>query len=451
MQDIKQVRFEALAAYCRQPGALIAAQEVRWLEAHHEAVLIVVIRDVTDGDYSAMLLARDLKERYRWVEMTKFFETVDEALAAAPELVEKIYADFEKQRAQGDEKGKPVDFFTYIVAQDKLNRDFATISSLEGYSPAVELMKPMMRWYEDADGNFVEQFQTTGFDTRLWELYLFAALVEAGYVFDKTSAMPDFCARNAVGELCVEATTVNPSRAAAGELVPPPPLDTEQQMRDFQRHYMPIRYAGPLTAKLGKEYWEKPNVKGRPLAFAIQDFHAPNSMVASRTALPIYLYGMVWDWEKDADGKLVIFPKKIDKHAWGQKTVGSGFFALPGAENISAVIANASATISKFNRMGVLAGFGSKRVHLVREGTAVNLDPNSELPTIFIHEVNSLDYSETWMEGMDVYHNPNATHPLHPAMLPGAAHHWLRSDGQLESRVPDWQPFGSVTRIFVKE
>lgn len=451
MQDIKQVRFEALAAYCRQPGALIAAQEVRWLEAHDEAVLVVVIRDVTDGDYSAMLLARDLKERYRWVEMTKFFDTVDEALAAAPELVEKIYADFGKQRAQGDEKGKPVDFFTHIVAQDKLNRDFATISSLEGYSPAVELMKPMMRWYEDADGNFVEQFQTTGFDTRLWELYLFAALVEAGHVFDKTFAMPDFCARNAFGELCVEATTVNPSRNAAGELVPPPPLDTEEQMRDFQRHYMPIRYAGPLTAKLGKKYWEKENVKGRPLAFAVQDFHAPNSMVVSRTALPIYLYGTAWDWEKDAEGKLVIFPKKIDKHVWGTKTVESGFFGLPGAENISAVIANASATISKFNRMGVLAGFGSKRVHLVREGTAVKLDPNSELPTVFVHDVNAPDYSEAWMEGMDVYHNPNAAHPLHPAMLPGAAHHWLRDDGQLESRVPDWQPFGSVTRIFVKE
>lgn len=448
MQDIKQVRFEALAAYCRQPGALIAAEEVRWLEAYDEEVLVVVIRDVTDGDYAAMLLARDLKERYRWVEMTKFFETVDEALAAAPALVEKVHADFGRQRAQGDENGRPVEFFVPIVATEKLNRDFATINSLEGYSPAVELMKPMMRWYEDADGNFVEQFQTTGFDARLWELYLFAALVEAGYIFDKTFAMPDFCAQSAFGEVCVEATTVNPSRTPSGELVPPPPLDTEEQIKEFQRQYMPIRYAGPLTAKLGKEYWEKENVKGRPLVFAIQDFHAPNSMVMSRTALPIYLYGTVWDWQK-VEGKLIIAPKKVETHVWGQKTIASGFFALPGAENISAVISNASATISKFNRMGVLAGFGSDRVHLMREGTAANLDPNSELPTIFIHDVNSLDYSETWMEGMDVYHNPNAVHPLDPAMLPGTAHHWLRDDGQLESRVPQWQPFGSITRISV--
>jgi hypothetical protein len=64
-QDIKQVRFEALAAYCRQPRVLTAAQEIRWLQAYDEAILIVVIRDITEGDYSAILLARDLKERYR--------------------------------------------------------------------------------------------------------------------------------------------------------------------------------------------------------------------------------------------------------------------------------------------------------------------------------------------------------------------------------------------------
>src|SRR4051812_15803819 len=109
LQDIKQIRFDALAAYCRRLAALISGREVRWLQAHDEAILVVVIRDITDGDYSAMLLARDLKDRYRCVEMTKFFDSVDEAVAAAPELVERIYADFGKQRAQGDEKGKPLD------------------------------------------------------------------------------------------------------------------------------------------------------------------------------------------------------------------------------------------------------------------------------------------------------------------------------------------------------
>lgn len=450
MQDISRVRFEALAAYCRQPEALLRGEEVRWLQAHDEVILVVVIRDVEDGDYSAMLLARDLKDRYRWVAATPFFSGVDQALAAAPEHIERVYADLGKERVQGDEKGKPVDFFTHVVAKEKLNSDFARVSTWERFSPAVDLMKPMMRWYEDADGNFVEQFQTTGFDTRLWELYLFAALVEVGYAFDRSVPMPDFCARNVLGAICVEATTVNPSRNEKGELLPPPPIDSKEQFLAFQHHYMPIRYAGPLTTKLAKKYWEREHVKGRPFLFAIQDFHAPRSMTISRTALPFYLYGTSWDWQKGPTGELIITPQKIDAHVWGGKTVPSGFFALPGAENVSAVIANASATISKFNRMGVLAGFGSKRVRLIREGTAANPDPNSETPTLFVHDVNSPDYTESWIEGMDVYHNPSALHPLDPAMLPGAAHHRLRDDGQLESWVPEWQPFASTTLITVE-
>jgi hypothetical protein len=451
MKDIPKARFEALAAYCRHPRTLFQIKEVRWLQSHDEAILVLITQDVEDGDFSAVLLARDFKERYRWVDMSGFFATPDEALAAAPALIDKVYSNFDRQRSQGDEKGKPVDFFAPIVPIEKLNKDFATVIGLEGYSPAVELMRPMMRWYEDADGNFVEQFQTTGFDTRIWELYLFAMLVEAGFAFDKEYAMPDFCARNAFGPLCIEATTVNPSRTRTGELIPPPSQETTEERIEFRRHYMPIRYAGPLTTKLAKKYLEKAHVKGKPLVFAIQDFHAPNSMGMSSTALPIYLYGMEWEWQKSPDDFLIITPKKIENHIWGDKIVQSGFFFLPDSKNVSAVITNANATISKFTRMGVFCGFGSDRVRLVRYGTAANPDPKSESPVEFVHDVNSVDYRETWIEGLDVYHNPNALYPLDPAMLPGAAHHRLLPDGRLTSSVPHWHPFGSQTVISVQE
>jgi len=174
-------------------------------------------------------------------------------------------------------------------------------------------------------------------------------------------------------------------------------------------------------------------------------------MMMSRAALPIYLYGMNWEWSHDSSGNLIITPIKVAQHVWGKKVVQSGFFSLPGAENISAVITNASATISKFNRMGVYGEFGSKHVKLIRKGTAANPDPNSENPVEFVHNVNSLEYSESWIEGMDVYHNPNALHPLDPALLPGAAHLWLRDDGHLRSVVPKWHPFASVTEIYVEK
>ena len=146
-----------------------------------------------------------------------------------------------------------------------------------------------------------------------------------------------------------------------------------------------------------------------------------------------------------------LFPKESKPHRWRSKEVPSGFFRLPGAENVSAVLFNASGTLSKFNRMGVLAHFGSRRVILTRHGFSVNVDPNSASPNVFRHVVNSPNYRESWVEGMNVFHNPNAKHAISPEMIPGAAHHMLLDDGQIESLTPDFQPFGSWTQIHVVE
>jgi hypothetical protein len=56
-------------------------------------------------------------------------------------------------------------------------------------------------------------------------------------------------------------------------------------------------------------------------------------------------------------------------------------------------------------------------------------------------------YPETWIEGMDVFHNPNALHPLDPDLLPGAAHHRLVTDGQIETAASAWKPISSTTSV----
>jgi len=45
--------------------------------------------------------------------------------------------------------------------------------------------------------------------------------------------------------------------------------------------------------------------------------------------------------------------------------------------------------------------------------------------------------------------NPYATYPLEPDNLPGAAHHYLMADGQVQTTAPGWQPLSSVTKIIV--
>ena len=49
---------------------------------------------------------------------------------------------------------------------------------------------------------------------------------------------------------------VNPTRDKTGAIVPPPPLETPDNVRAFLREYMPIKFGSKLTSKLT-------NTKGR--------------------------------------------------------------------------------------------------------------------------------------------------------------------------------------------
>jgi hypothetical protein len=123
----------------------------------------------------------------------------------------------------------------------------------------------------------------------------------------------------------------------------------------------------------------------------------------------------------------------------------SGFFNFPKAENVSAVIVNPQGTLPKFNRLGYLAEFGNRRVRMTREGTA------QAGPRAFVRNVHEPGYDESWVEGMVVFHNPNALIELPPEMLPGASHEFLAADGSITSLVPDFHPLFSRTAIWVAD
>jgi hypothetical protein len=410
-------------------------------------VLGAIIRDKADGDFGGLVFGRDKKLRYRWVNGTKFFPTVAGATTAIRHAMRKSAAEPDEDYHQGDEKGAPVDFFGKIASQEKLNPDFVNLRDQEVFSAARGIIEPMMRWYEDVDGNFVEQFQTTGFDARIWELYLFAAFREMGFDIDRKHPSPDFrCSIPTIGlQIFVEATTVNPSQDASGKPLPEPSLKVPADVEAYLSNYMPIRFGSALFSKMQKRYWEKPYIKGHPFVLAIQDFSAPQSMTRTRSAFENYVSGYRHEWKKHAKGKLVIVPKKIGTHTWKKKTIPSGFFDQPDTENVSAVLFSNSGTVSKFNRMGLLAGFASPRLKLLRIGTAFNPDPNATRPLAFKMLVNDPRYNESWSEGLDVWHNPKARVPLIEEALPFAAHHKLLPNGQVSSTVPPWQPLGSFT------
>lgn len=427
--------------------ALVHAEEIGWFEHAEGQVVGSVIRDKTDDDFGGLVFAQDAKLRFRSVNVTHFEPSIRRAEVTLRRAMEAAAMASPEDHHQGDEHGLPVDFFAFAREVEKLNPDFVQLANLEAYSPARESIEAMMRWYEDADGNFIEQFQTTGFDQRIWELYLFATFIEMGFEIDRSDPVPDFLCSGLGGEIAVEAVTVGPTRID-GKIVPPPKLNSPEDVQAYLRHYMPIKFGSALYTKLGKAYWERPNVKTLPLIFAIEDFSSPGSMTHTRSALECYVYGYEHKWNHNDRGQLTVTPHKIESHEWGAKKIPSGFFDLPNSENVSAVLFSNSGTIAKFNRMGVIGEFGSKRVLLIREGTYVDHDPNATEPKAFRQIVNAPDYKEVWSEGLDVFHNPRALIPLEPSLLPGAAHHFLQDDGNVVSYTSDWHPLGSVTRHY---
>ena len=192
MRPLSRVRFDALAEYARQPIADYFSEELSWFEHGSERVLGVVLRDRTDDDFTGMVMARDRRGRFRAVDFTSFEPTRRRAQALLRRDMERLAIASDAEYYQGDEVGVPLDFFTPRVDRRRLNPNFVVLTEQPAYSPAFGIITPMMHGYEDPDGNFIEQFQTTGFDARLWELYLFAAFSEMGYRIDRIHAVPDF-------------------------------------------------------------------------------------------------------------------------------------------------------------------------------------------------------------------------------------------------------------------
>lgn len=336
------------------------------------------------------------------------------------------------------QRSRPSSTLPPVVPPERQHKVFATLIGSRGYSPARALISEMMHYFEDVDGNFIQQFQSDGFDARIWELYLYALLNELGYGLDRAQAVPDFHCQGLLGDFFIEATTVNPSEA-------PPEVDDSNREAYFG-NYVPMKYGSALYSKLRRRYWEQPHVAGQPFVLAVQDFHAPHAMVWSNTALVQYLYAIRQIERVNAEGQREIVSERIIEYRWGDKPpIPAGFFLLPDAENISAVIANPSGTLPKFNRMGFLAGFGDRGIKMIRRGLCYK---GSRVPETFTAEVHAAGYEETWCEGLSVYHNPRARIPLPRETFPCAAHHTSR-DGRIISDQPDFHPVGSTTHIIV--
>jgi hypothetical protein len=349
--------------------------------------------------------------------------------------------DFAALGHQDDETNYPTNLLDVPqgTKPEKLHPHFRVLLNEPSRAPARAVFKEIGPWLTPSDPHFVSEFQFKQFDQRLWEIYLWAALREMGFDISQPEA-PDFLCRSPRTEFTVEATTV--AASTSGALAKHPNPQTPEEMRSFLADYMPMKFGSSLTSKLnktnaaGESYWERGATAGKPFILAIADFHKSGgvgereggSMTYTQSAIWPYLYGNRVDWEI-VDGTLVVRAVPVESFTYNGKVVPAGFFDLPGADNVSAVLFSNAGTLAKFDRMGVAAGFASPDHRYFRVGLRLNPDLNAAHGHPFSVEITPGDYSEGWSDELQLFHNPRARHPLCKNAFNGITQHFVE-DGQ---------------------
>ena len=281
---LSKARFEALC-YSRTPSVEMISEEHEWWANSEEKNLGIVIFEHPDQQWFWILLGRDERGVFRCVDMNHSIETQDKASSELQEKLVEWEVRPEEDSFQGDVTTKKNEIFKVQVAESKLNPIFKILTEDESYSSARGLIKELAFAFTDLDGNYIKDFQTTGLNARLWELYLFAFLYEQRFTITDEFDRPDFGAVIQGFPIAIEATTVNPT-----EGVEAPNPKTPEERRELLNDYMPIKFGSALFSKLKKRYWELPHMQGAPLIIAIHDFHSEDSMTWTSTALHEYLY-----------------------------------------------------------------------------------------------------------------------------------------------------------------
>lgn len=299
--------------------------------------------------------------------------------------------------------------FDPIIEDARQHANFRTLL-LVGNGFNLDVLNDWATGFVDRDGKFVEEFQTT-FNSSFWELYLFAVLKKFGMQVDFSKERPDFCIPSM--NLNVEATIAShaqgaePEYASRGKALPP-------DFNAFNAQTI-IRLSNSLTAKHRKyaeSYAKLDHVKDSAYVVAITNFDQPFSFMACQRPIEAVLHGYYVDEERyiatgGREGRLE-GEELLRVFKDNGSPIELGMFTTPAYREISAVIFSGCANMGKVR---ALSSDPSPGIVF----TALRLNPASDQPHIIKQPKQR--YEENLLDGLRVYHNPFAIHPLDPAVF----------------------------------
>ncbi len=284
------------------------------------------------------------------------------------------------------------------------------------------------------DRNWVGDFQTNNFHTRMWELMLIACFREQGVLVTQPHESPDFRLENRLGGVAwVEAVTTNPTvrynHLNALTVAAP------EELKELFFGETAVRFAKTLGNKIGNRYDQLPHVNGQPFVIAIADFQMGGSMIWSRQSLVGYLYGK-GAREVLADGKRSFEPISAAE-LLGSSRFPAGLFSDDRNSELSAIIFSNACTLAKFNRIAISRGINPGGVSCTRIGEFFDRTPGATRAIPFCMDVSSDEYRELWLYGhepwsaeLEVFHNPFARNPMSRKLLREATQ-WFYENGEI--------------------
>jgi hypothetical protein len=153
---------------------------------------------------------------------------------------------------------------------DGLGDSFKLILTTMTHYPALMTIGETYLAMPRPDDNFVSDFRTSNFDSRLWELYLLAAFREQGIMVTQDQPSPDFLIERDGRHCYVEAVTANPNEPRTDGFPPPAPAPDDKAERVLGSPA--VRFAKTLRSKLQREYEQLPHVHGQPFASPLPTF-----------------------------------------------------------------------------------------------------------------------------------------------------------------------------------
>jgi hypothetical protein len=295
-----------------------------------------------------------------------------------------------------------MDLFTPLVGAEAQHPYFRGIwERSNGFD--CDVLNEWARGFQDRDNKFVKEFQTS-FDSSFWELYIFAVLKQYKLTVNFLLPSPDFVV-NDRGGLSIEATVALHAQGTTPEHEKKDAPIPDDLNVFLARAIVRLRNSIDAKAKIyASRYSTLGHVRNRPFVLAITAVDSPYARLACQRSIEAALYGYYIDEERFLrDGGELEKEHRDTIIKDNGSEIPIGIFSGDEFAWLGAVMFSSCAT---WGKVRALSADPNPNVFF----EAIRWNENGINPHLVRARKSS--YTESLLDGLRVYHNPWATHPL---------------------------------------